>query len=95
MEIKKAARPIRAPEIITISTFTSKTATAVVSDLGAREIIYVSNSKVEGAYSYDEIYASQTDAEIIFNTSPVGMYPNTDYSPFDALDTFPQGLCLL
>lgn len=81
---KKIGLEIKGKKVLIIGTGgTSKTATAVVSDLGAREIIYVSNSRVEGAYSYDEIYASQTDAEIIFNTSPVGMYPNNDGLPID------------
>lgn len=62
---------------------TSKTATAVVKDLGAKEIIYVSNIEVPGAYSYDEVYNSHTDAQIIFNTSPVGMYPKNQGMPID------------
>ena len=62
---------------------TSKTATAVVKDLGAKEIIYVSNIEVPGAYSYEEIYKNHTDAQIIFNTSPVGMYPKNQGMPID------------
>lgn len=62
---------------------TSKTATAVVKDLGAKEIIYVSNIEVSGAYSYEEIYKNHTDAQIIFNTSPVGMYPKNQGMPID------------
>ena len=62
---------------------TSKTATAVVKDLGAKEIIYVSNIEVPGAYSYEEVYKNHTDAQIIFNTSPVGMYPKNQGMPID------------
>lgn len=62
---------------------TSKTATAVVKDLGAKEIIYASSSGALGAYSYDEIYECHTDAQIIFNTSPVGMYPKNQGIPID------------
>ncbi|MBO5313376.1 MAG: shikimate dehydrogenase [Clostridia bacterium] len=68
---------------------TSKTATGVLKDLGAKEIIYVSNIQVHGAYSYEEIYESHTDAQIIFNTSPVGMYPSNDGIPID-LEQFPK-----
>ncbi len=68
---------------------TSKTATAVVSDLGAKEIIYVSNVSVEGALTYEEVYQSHRDVEIIFNTSPVGMYPKNEHSPID-LEKFPK-----
>ncbi len=67
---------------------TSKTATAVVKDMGAKEIIYVSNTAVKGAYSYDEIYQGHRNVEIIFNTSPVGMYPKNDGVPID-LTKFP------
>ncbi|MBQ4586107.1 MAG: shikimate dehydrogenase [Clostridia bacterium] len=67
---------------------TSKTATAVVSDLGAKEIIYVSNISVVGALTYEEVYKSHRDVEIIFNTSPVGMYPKNEHSPID-LEKFP------
>ena len=62
---------------------TSKTATAVVKDLGAKEIIYVSNIEVPGAYSYEDIYKNHTDAQIISNTSPVGMYPKNQGMPID------------
>ena len=75
---------IKGKKVLIIGTGgTSKTATAVVSDLGAREIIYVSNVEVKGAYSYDEVYLNHTDAEIIFNTSPVGMFPKNDGMPID------------
>lgn len=81
---------IKGKKVLIIGTGgTSKTATAVVTDMGAREIIYVSNIKVEGAYSYEEVYANHTDAEIIFNTSPVGMYPKNDGTPID-LSKFPK-----
>lgn len=73
---------------------TSKTARAVLSDMGAREIIFVSNIKVEGAYSYEEIYKNHKDVEIIFNTSPVGMYPRNEGIPID-LGCFPRLEALL
>ena len=68
---------------------TSKTATQVVKDLGAKEIIYVSNIEVAGAYSYEEVYKSHTDVQVIFNTSPVGMYPKNEGLPID-LEKFPM-----
>lgn len=33
--------------------------------------------------SYEECYAHHKDAQIIVNTTPLGMYPNTDASPLD------------
>jgi shikimate dehydrogenase len=70
---------------------TSKTAYAVVSDLGAAEIHKVSRTGKEGALTYEEACTKHTDAEIIINTTPCGMYPNIDDSPVD-LDCFPR-LC--
>ena len=52
---------------------TAKTAKAVLKSLGAKEIINISRS---GKISYNELYASHSDVEIIVNTTPVGMYPN-------------------
>ena len=54
---------------------TSKTAYAVTTALGAREVVRVSRTGREGAVDYSELYKGHTDAEIIINTTPVGMYP--------------------
>lgn len=62
---------------------TSKTALAVCNDGGAREVIVVSRS---GEDNYDNI-EKHADAEIIINTTPVGMYPNNGESPV-SLDIF-------
>lgn len=51
---------------------TYKTAYSVVSDNNAREIISVSRT---GEFNYDNI-DKWCDAEIIINTTPVGMYPD-------------------
>ena len=57
---------------------TAKTARAVLTALGASEIITVSRGEKDGAVSYETLYKSHTDAEIIVNTTPVGMFPNTE-----------------
>lgn len=62
---------------------TSRTSHLVCKDLGASNIIFVSRVKKDGAITYDEAYSSHTDAEIIINTTPVGMYPNSSASPLD------------
>lgn len=62
---------------------TSKTAEAVLFDLGAAEIIKVSRSGKDGAFTYDELKSSQFDTEIIVNTTPVGMFPNVFDSPLE------------
>jgi len=52
---------------------TAKTAYAVLKSLGADEIINVSR---KGKISYNDLYDSYSDMEIIVNTTPVGMFPN-------------------
>ena len=81
---------------------TSQTVQAVIKHLGASEIFVVSRkasneefmdsvvSKATGrirTISYETCYAEHTDAEVILNTTPAGMYPNIDASPLD-LTTF-------
>lgn len=64
----------------------SLTVKAVVEDMGANEIISVSRT---GAVNYDNVYDYQ-NADVIINTTPVGMYPHNgerviDLSRFPAL----------
>ncbi len=67
---------------------TSRTARAVASSLGAREIVTVSRKAGNQTVTYGQALLQHTDAEAILNTTPVGMYPQTDPSPI-ALDAFP------
>lgn len=75
---------------------TRKTLKAVLSDLGAKEILTASRSPLnphfnnDGILSYDEA-KTRTDIQIICNASPVGMYPDNEASPID-LSAFPA-LC--
>lgn len=57
----------------------SATVQTVLHDMGAREIVVVSRS---GEVNYTNIY-TQTDADIIVNTTPVGMYPDNMNTPVD------------
>lgn len=49
----------------------------------AKAIVIVSRSSDRGAIGYDEMYTSHLDADIVVNTSPVGMYPNITNAPID------------
>lgn len=62
---------------------TSKTAAAVASSLGAKNVIKVSRNKTDCTVTYDELYSEHTDIDIIINTTPVGMFPNIYASPVD------------
>ena len=70
---------------------TSRTAAAVAKSLGAREVLRVSRTAKEGAISYPAAARDHADAEILINTTPVGMYPETGGVPID-LAAFPR-LC--
>lgn len=70
---------------------TSRTAVAVAKSLGAGEVLRVSRTAKEGAISYTAAARDHADAEILINTTPVGMYPETGGVPVD-LAAFPR-LC--
>lgn len=58
---------------------TSKTASAVAAELGAKEIITVSRS---GPVNYENCYEKK-DVRVIINTTPVGTFPNNYEKPLD------------
>ncbi len=68
---------------------TSRTARAVARDLSAREIYTVSRRGGDGVITYEEAVAAHSDADVIINTTPVGMKPNIDGSPI-SIDDFHQ-----
>ena len=93
--VMRVGAEIEGKKVLIIGTGgTSKTAKAVVTDMGAKEIIFVSNVEVAGAFSYDEVYKNHTDVDVIFNTSPVGMYPKNEGCPID-LAKFPRVIALI
>ena len=61
---------------------TAKTALAVSTSEGAKEIILVGRKRdaEKNCISYEEMYREHTDAEVIFNTTPCGMFPYPDGS---------------
>lgn len=68
---------------------TSKTARAAAQRLGAAEVLKVSRSPGGDAVSYEAARQDHRDAEILINTTPVGMFPHTEDVPID-LDAFPR-----
>ena len=62
---------------------TKKTLYAVLSDLGAKEILIVSRKKSDDTITYEEATYLHNDAEIIANATPVGMFPSIDDMPID------------
>lgn len=68
---------------------TSKTALAVAESMGSGEIYRVSRSGGDGLITYSQAETEHTDAEIIINTTPCGMYPKIGESAID-INKFPK-----
>ena len=64
----------------------SLTVRAVLSDLGAGEIVVISRSGPDNYVNLEK----HADARLIVNTTPVGMFPNCNASPLETLDVFPD-----
>lgn len=62
---------------------TSKTAQTVAADMGAAEVLTVSRAKSEEYINYEEAISIHSDANIIINTTPSGMYPDIQSKPID------------
>lgn len=65
---------------------TSKTAHAVARDLGAREILCVSRSPREGCITYEELKESHRDITFLINTTPCGMFPQSETQALELSD---------
>mgnify|MGYP004660287193 FL=1 len=68
----------------------SVTAQYVLKTRGAREVLVISRS---GEHNYENL-DKNADAEILVNTTPLGMYPNNGASPAD-LTRFPRCAAVL
>lgn len=63
---------------------------AAIRKLSASELIIVGHRTMKkGVITYEECFEKHSDADIVVNTSPVGMYPNVDATPVD-LTRFPD-----
>ena len=86
--LQKAGIGVAGKKVLILGTGgTSRTARVVCEDLQAAEILVVSRQKRENAITYEEALAHHTDAQVILNTTPCGMYPDCDSSPIQ-LDPF-------
>ena len=64
---------------------TSRTARAAARELGAADVVVVSR---HGEDNYENL-SRHADAQVLINTTPVGMYPNCGLAPV-SLDDFPN-----
>ena len=60
---------------------TSRTASYAAEKLGARMVYRVSRTSRENSLSYEDVLQNHTDAEIILNTTPCGMFPKPAEQP--------------
>lgn len=60
----------------------SKAVSLALQDLGA-SVTLVSRTKKENAITYAQLYQHEDKYQVLVNTTPVGMYPNTDALPID------------
>lgn len=82
--LKRAGINVYGKKVLILgSGATSYTAKTVLSDMGAAKIVNVSRG---GDVNYDNVY-NQNDAQVIVNTTPVGMFPENGKSLLD-LDNF-------
>lgn len=63
----------------------AKAIIAVLQYHHVREIVIVKRSISAQTITYETMYHHHLDADVIINTSPVGMYPNNDESPLDLM----------
>lgn len=70
---------------------TAKTAAVAARILNAKRIEFASRTAGKGKLTYQEAYEKYSDAQILINATPVGMYPHDNESPvllsaFDQLE---------
>lgn len=82
--IEKIGIDLNGKKVLILGTGgTSKTARILTEDMGASEIITVSRSKTENYITYEEAVNEHSDANVIINTTPSGMYPDCEGIPID------------
>ena len=80
---------IEGKKCVVLGNGAAKAVVAVLKHLNAREIFVSSRTPLGETISYEDCYNIHNDAEIIVNTTPVGMYPNNNNSPLN-LSSFTQ-----
>lgn len=67
----------------------SKTGHALAEYMGAQSVFYVSRRGKDGSITYEQAVTEHSDAQIIINATPVGMFPKQDGRPID-ISAFPK-----
>lgn len=67
----------------------SKTGHALAEYMGAESVYYVSRSGKNGSITYEQAVSAHSDAQVIINATPVGMFPKQGGRPID-ISAFPK-----
>ena len=82
--LERTGAEVRGKKVLVLGTGgTSRTAVHTVKKMGAREVIRVSRTAREGAVNYAEAAERHSDAAILINTTPCGMFPRGWECPVD------------
>ena len=88
--IRSAGISLRGGKVLILgSGGTSRTALAAAKNAGARSAFRLSRTPDGETISYADAVSRHADADIIVNTTPVGMFPHAGTSPVD-LSLFPH-----
>lgn len=67
----------------------SKTGHTLAEYMGAESVYYVSRSGKNGSITYEQAVSEHSDAQVIINATPVGMFPKQGGRPID-ISAFPK-----
>ena len=85
--LRKIGAELSGKKVLILGTGgTSRTAKYVAESLGAASVIRVSRTAQEGTVTYEEAARDHRDAQILINTTPCGMYPNSGDCPVNLPD---------
>ena len=88
--IERVGIDLKEKKVLVLGTGgTSKTAQVLAADLGASQVLTVSRCRTAEYITYEEAIYDHKDAQVIINTTPVGMYPNCEDKPID-IACFPR-----
>ena len=82
--IRKMRISMNGKKVLVLGTGgTSCTAAACAEALGAASVTKVSRTKKPGAVTYEEACTHYRESDVLINTTPAGMYPDTESCPID------------
>ena len=82
--IRRTGIDLRGKKVLIFGTGgTCRTATAVAEHMGAADLRKVSRGPKPGAITYEEVTEKHLDAQVLINTTPLGMFSRKSGMPID------------